>query len=431
MESHRTPLSRLGRFTGLPVEWRRNVNGPTVPRTNGINRDERYMARALQIARRALGRTSPNPMVGAVIVNRGRVVGEGYHRSAGAPHAEVEALRKARERSRGGTLYVTLEPCNHTGRTPPCCDAIIASGLSRVVAAAKDPNPLTNGRGLARLRQAGIEVITGVLERASLRLNEPFRKAITSGMPFVVAKVGQSLDGKIATASGQSRWISSLASRRLAHQWRSRVDAILIGINTVLQDDPLLTVRGAPRRSGRPIKVIVDSRLRTPTTARCLSSRSPAPTLIATTVRSETKRRMLARCGAEVLEFPARQGRVPLRRLCRRLVRRGVQSILVEGGGEVLASALAERIVDRIAFFIAPILIGGRAAPTSFSGSGASHLSRAIRLTDVTYRRLGPDLCVEARVVYPTGARGRRQGARVLQKSRAPRPAPRAPRAGR
>jgi len=237
----------------------------------------RHMARALRLARRALGRTSPNPAVGAVVVKDGRVVGQGYHRRAGWPHAEVEALRRAGARARGATLYVTLEPCNHTGRTPPCCDALLAAGIARVVVAAKDPNPVTNGRGMARLRRAGVEVVAGVLEQEARRLNEPFWKAMRSRMPLVVAKIGQSLDGKIATAIGESRWITSLAARRLAHRWRSRADAILIGVNTVLRDDPLLTVRGVVRRLDRPLKVIVDSRLRTPLRARCFSALGSSP----------------------------------------------------------------------------------------------------------------------------------------------------------
>lgn len=409
MESDRTPLSRLSLLACWPVgplgppRLSTRSTGKPANRPNWLNGEhERYMSRALQLARRALGRTSPNPSVGAVIVKHGRVIAEGYHRRAGAPHAEVEALRRAGSRARGGTLYVTLEPCNHTGRTPPCCQAIIAAGISRVVAATRDPNPLTNGRGFAALRRAGIEVRTGVLARDAERLNEPFQKVMTSGLPFVIAKVGQSLDGKIATRTGESRWITSPAARRLAHRLRSQVDAILVGANTVLQDDPLLTVRGALHRAGRPMRIIVDSRLRTPVTARCVVTRSPAPLLIATTVRSATKQQAFARRGVEVLPLPGRQGRVPLRELCRALVRRGIHSVLIEGGGEVLASAFAERLVDRIVFFVAPILIGGRLAPSALGGLGVGRLARAIHLEDMVCYRVGPDLCVEARVVYPT-----------------------------
>ena len=358
------------------------------------------MRRALRLARRALGGTSPNPLVGAVIVRGRRIVGEGFHRRAGLPHAEVEALRRAGAAARGATLYVTLEPCNHTGRTPPCCDAILAAGISRVVAAVADPNPRTNGRGIKRLRRAGIRLTVGVLEAEARELNAPFFKSMRTGLPWVVAKIAQSLDGKIATSTGASQWITSPAARRLGHQWRARMDAVLVGVNTVLKDDPLLTVRAARRRAGRPLKVIVDSRLRTPPTARCLSSASPAPTLIATTAGSKTRRAALARRGAEMVRLPPQRGRVPLRRLFRLLAERGVQSVLIEGGGEVLASAVEERLVDGVVWCIAPILIGGRAAPTSLGGQGIRRLSDAARVEAVTLRRLGTDLCLEGRLVY-------------------------------
>jgi len=335
---------------------------------------------------------------------------------------------------------VTLEPCRHTGRTGPCCDAILAAGIARVVIGAKDPNPVTDGRGIDRLRRMGVRVVTGIRGTEAEQLIEPFRKAMTTGLPFVVAKAAQSLDGKIATRSGQSRWITAAPARRLGHAWRARLDAILVGIDTVLTDDPLLSVRhpgplpadrwagaGGRRRRGRPLKIIVDSRLRTPLSARCLSSESPAPTLIATclpphallrnakqrgrrqaTVRAPAKAAALARRGAEVIVLPARRGRVPLARLFRLLVRRGIHSVLIEGGGEVLAGALAERLVDRIAFFVAPLLIGGRAAPGSVGGHGVSRLSQVVGLKHLVCTRVGPDLCVEADVVYPKD-RDRRQ----------------------
>ena len=356
---------------------------------------------ALRLARRAEGETSPNPPVGAVIVRDGRQVGWGYHRRAGQPHAEIEALRRAKGRARGATLYVTLEPCNHAGRTGPCCEAILAAGVARVVIGAADPNPITNGRGMARLRRSGIAIVTGVKAAEARQLIEPFRKAVTTGLPFVVAKAAQSLDGKIATHSGQSQWITSAPARRAGHAWRSRADAILVGIETVLADDPWLSARAGRRRSGRPVKIIVDSRLRTPPSARCLSSASPAPTVIATTVRAPAKAAALARRGAEVIVLPSRTGRVPLRRLFRVLVRRGLHSVLIEGGGEVLAGALEERLVDRITMFVAPILIGGRSAPGSVGGRGVNRLSEAIRLQDAIWSRVGPDGCVEARLAYP------------------------------
>ena len=363
--------------------------------------DARHMAAALRLARKAAGRTSPNPLVGAVVVRNGRVVGSGYHRRAGEPHAEVDALRQAGPRARGATLYVTLEPCNHVGRTPPCCDAILRAGIARVVVAAIDPNPITNGRGIARLRRAGLRVVTGVRRRQAEALNAPFRKAMTARLPYAIAKIGQSLDGKIATSRGESRWITSPASRRLAHRLRREADAVLVGVTTVLRDDPRLTVRGVPRRPGHPVKVIVDSRLRTPPTARCLNA-STAPAMVATTSRSASRIARLRARGAEVIRVASRGGRVPLRPLFRRLVQRGIHSVLIEGGGELLASALRERLVDRVAWFIAPRLIGGRRAPGAVGGDGIRRLGQAVRVEGMTCRRVGADLFIEGRVEYPT-----------------------------
>ena len=357
------------------------------------------MSLALRLAQRAHGKTSPNPAVGAVIVRRGRIVGAGYHRRAGSQHAEVEALRQAGTKARGATLYVTLEPCAHTGRTPPCCDAVLRAGVTQVVAATRDPNPLTNGRGFSRLRQAGVRVRTGLLGPAARRLNAPFEKTMRTGLPLVIAKIGQSLDGKIATASGQSHWITSAAARRDAHRWRAQVDAVLIGINTALADDPRLTVRGAAHRPGRPIKVILDSRLRAH--ARLRSLRGAAPAIIATIVRNPARAKPLEQAGAEVWVLPSRAGRVSLTALCRRLAARGVQSVLIEGGGEVLASALRERLIDRVLWYIEPVLLGGREAPGALGGEGVSRLARAARLRDVTVRRLGTTVCLEGRVAYP------------------------------
>ena len=365
---------------------------------------------ALRLAARAVGDTSPNPVVGAVVVKGGRVVGQGYHRRAGLPHAEVIALRQAGRRARGATLYTTLEPCNHVGRTPPCCEAILRAGVRRVVVAMKDPNPITNGRGLARLRRAGVRVTAGVLEAEAQALNRPFTKYITTGRPWVIAKAAQSLDGKIATRTGESRWISSEASRRVAHRLRREADAVLVGVNTVIQDDPLLTVRAAGRRPrpGYPIKVIVDSRLRTPLASRCLSNASSAPTIIATVKPSRTRRAQFERRGVKILVLPAnghgrtRRGRVPLAALLRELVARyQVTSVLIEGGGEVLAGALEERLVDRVVWSVAPIIIGGRMSPPAVGGEGVRRLADAVRLRDLSVRREGGDLLVVAAVAYP------------------------------
>ncbi len=362
------------------------------------------MRMALALAARALGDTSPNPVVGAVVVKGTRVVGTGFHRRAGLPHAEVEALRRAGSRAKGGTLYVTLEPCNHTGRTPPCCDAILRSGVHRVVIGMRDPNPITNGRGLARLRRAGLRVTTGVLEADARELNEPFTKTMTTRLPWVTVKIAQSLDGKIATRTGDSKWISSSVARILTHQWRRDMDAVVVGVNTVLRDDPRLTARdpSRPFRTGRPIRVIVDTHLRTPLSSRCLQGARATPTVIATTERSPRKRAKFERVGVRVLVLPPVPRGVPMRRLFKELVKRyQITSALIEGGGELVASALQERVVDRLRWFIAPLVIGGQSAPSSVGGTGIPRLAKAITLRDLTVRRVGPDLLVEAAVVYP------------------------------
>ena len=377
-----------------PVSLARAASARTTPA------DATYMAAALKLARLGIGRTSPNPVVGAVIVKDGRMIGADYHHRAGLPHAEALALRRAGEHARGATLYTTLEPCDHTGRTPPCTDAILRAGIARVVVAALDPNPITNGRGIARLRRAGVPVTTGVLRSEAERLNEPFRKAMVERLPYVIAKIGQSLDGKIATIRGESQWITSPASRRLTHQLRGRVDAMLVGVNTILRDDPRLTVRGARSRPGHPVNVIVDSHLRTPPSARCL--RASSPVILATTSFGSAARAARYRQRrVEVIPFASRTGRVPLRALFRLLAQRGIQSMLIEGGGELLAGALHERLVDRVAFFIAPRLIGGRAAPGAVGGPGVARLNQTLPLEEMTVRRIGPDLLVEARVAYP------------------------------
>lgn len=374
-------------------------DGPrALPASTPHGASEIFMARALALARRGLGCTSPNPAVGAVLERGGRIVGEGYHRRAGLPHAEVDALKRAGRAARGATLYVTLEPCNHAGRTPPCTDALLAAGVSRVVVATPDPNPVTDGQGIRRLRRAGIAVTVGVRADEARALNLPFEKRIRSGLPYVVAKAAQSLDGKIATARGESRWISSEASRREAHAWRSRVDAVMVGISTVLADDPRLTARGAAARLHQPIRVVVDSRLRIPLSARCLARGGTA--IVATTISSGQKARALARRGVEVLRFPASGGRVPLTALCRRLATFGVASILLEGGGELLGSAFDARLVDQVAWFVAPAIVGGRAAPGAVAGAGVPRLSEWLQLDPAWTRLSGPDLYVQGRVQY-------------------------------
>jgi len=357
------------------------------------------MREALALAARALGRTSPNPVVGAVVVKDGVVVGRGYHQRAGGPHAEVLALAEAGDRAVGATLYVTLEPCCHRGRTGPCTDVVLASGVSRVVAAMEDPNPLVAGRGLARLEGAGVSVTRGVLAREAARLNEVFIRYITSGRPFVVLKTAASLDGRIATRTGDARWITGPAAREYTHRLRDRHDAILVGVNTVVADDPALTTR-LPQGGGKnPLRIVLDSRARTPLGARLL--REEGRTLVAVTSRAPRERvAELERRGAEVLVVPGEAARVDPGALLRELGRREVTSLLVEGGGSVAWSFLAPGLVDKVVWFLAPLVIGGRDAVPAVGGEGADVLGRAFRLGEVAIRRLGDDFCLEG---YPEG----------------------------
>ncbi len=365
--------------------------------------DEKYMKLALTLALKGRGTTSPNPMVGAVVVKNGKVVGKGYHRRAGGPHAEVNALKDSGRNAFGSTLYVALEPCCLAGKTPPCVDLIVAKGVGKVVVATRDPNPLNNGRGIRLLRSRGIEVKVGTLKDEAKRINEVFFKFIAKGLPFVIVKIAQTLDGKIATITGDSKWITGEAARRYVHRLRSQVDAIMVGVKTILRDDPLLTSRLPRHRSinHAPIKVIVDSRLKVPPTSRIFSDRSPAPTIIATT-RFAYKNRIkeLEAKGARVLVTKDKDGRVQLKSLVKELARFDITSLLVEGGGSVIASALQGRIVDKVLFFIAPKIVGGKYALTSVEGAGIKKIDRAIRLRDVAIRRFGSDILIEGYPIY-------------------------------
>lgn len=364
--------------------------------------DKGYMKMALELAARARGRTSPNPMVGAVVVKEGKVIGRGYHLKAGTPHAEIHALNEAGEAARGAVLYVTLEPCCHYGRTGPCTDAIIKAGVSRVVTAMTDPNPLVAGKGLRMLRSAGIEVSAGVMEVEALELNEVFIKYITTGRPFVVAKAAVSLDGKIATRSGKSKWITGERARAYGHQLRDWYDAIMVGIGTVLADNPSLTTR-LPGGGGRdPVRIIVDSRASIPINAMVLKQQSEAPTLIAATSGVPPERvDALRGSGVEVLVV--NEGtQVDLGELMRLLGERGITSLLIEGGATLHGSAFSSQIVDKVAWFIAPKIIGGREAPGPVAGTGADSPSDAAALERVKVSRLGPDILVEGYLKYPS-----------------------------
>jgi diaminohydroxyphosphoribosylaminopyrimidine deaminase/5-amino-6-(5-phosphoribosylamino)uracil reductase len=360
--------------------------------------DQRFMFRALDLAARARGLTSPNPMVGAVIVRDGTVVGEGFHQAAGKPHAEIEALAAAGAQAAGATLYVTLEPCVHHGRTPPCAPAVVGAGIRRVVVATGDTNPLVAGAGIAALREAGLEVVDGVLEAQAAALNRVFLRAMRERRPHVTLKAAATLDGKIADVHGTSKWITGDAARAEAHRLRSESDAIVVGIGTVLADDPALTVRIEGRWPREPLRVVLDSTARTPTSAQLILGATPARALIAVGAAApEARVRALAATGAEVVRCPDTAGRVSPRTLLSELFARDVRGVLVEGGAEVAASFVDDDLVDRVAMFFAPLVIGGRGAPTVVGGVGRE-LKRALALESLEVRRVGEDLLVEADV---------------------------------
>ena len=360
-----------------------------------------HMERALELGQHALGSVSPNPAVGAVVVRGGVVVGEGSTQPPGGSHAEVVALQQAGEAARGATMYVSLEPCAHYGRTPPCTQAIIAAGIARVHIALRDPNPMVNGRGKAALEAAGIEVVEGERAEQARRAHEAYLKFITTGVSFVTAKFAMSLDGKIATASGESQWITGDAARRQAHELRRTSDAVLVGIGTVLQDDPQLTVRDAQGTPAarQPLRIVADSQGRLPLEARLL--REPGSVLVAAaSERSEGVARLRA-AGVEVLVVGDQdECRVDPKHLLWALGRRDVLSLLVEGGGTLLGSFFDAGLVDKVVAFVAPLVIGGRDAPTSVGGEGVHHLAEALRLGRVEVERVEEDVVITG---YPRG----------------------------
>lgn len=360
--------------------------------------DRGWMRRALALAHRAEGRTSPNPLVGAVLVKGGQVVGEGHHRGPGRPHAEAEALAAAGGRAKGAVLYVTLEPCVHTDkRTPPCAPEVVRARPSRVVVGMADPNPKVAGGGLRALRAAGVPVETGCLEAECRRLNAPYVRAMTVGLPWVTLKVAQTLDGKVATAAGASRWITGEAARRHAHALRARSDAVLVGIGTVRADDPELTVRLA--RGRHPARVVVDARLETPPGARVLTGPARVPTILSALAEADPARRArLERGGARVLTLPGRAGRVDLGALLKALAAEGRHRVLCEGGPRLAAELVRGGLVNRVAFYLAPRILGGDDARGSVGGTAPATLEGALRLGPMRVRRLGADLLIEADV---------------------------------
>jgi diaminohydroxyphosphoribosylaminopyrimidine deaminase/5-amino-6-(5-phosphoribosylamino)uracil reductase len=398
-----------------------------------IRLERRYMRLALRLARRGYGATSPNPMVGAVVVRGDKIIGRGWHHRAGGPHAEIEALRDAQKRGhnvQGATLYVTLEPCCTHGRTPPCTEAIKAAGIKRVVAGAIDPNPQHLGRAFKILRQAGIAVVPGVLVEECERLNEAFNHWIVQHTPFVTVKAGMTLDGKIATAAGESRWITGERARAHGMLLRQGADAILVGINTVLADDPSLTVRNpkseirssqegrgpkskvqSPKSKARwaqPAelshslrRIVLDARGRTPVAAKVVSDECAALTTIVVSKLAPKRRVAALAKRVRVMVAPGSDGKINLRWLLKKLGSENVTSLLVEGGGEVNASFLLPCLAQRIAFFYAPMILGGRDSRRAVAGEGAGTLMESLSLADLQWRRLGPDWLLSARPAVP------------------------------
>jgi diaminohydroxyphosphoribosylaminopyrimidine deaminase / 5-amino-6-(5-phosphoribosylamino)uracil reductase len=363
-----------------------------------------YMASALALARMAQGATSPNPAVGAVIVQDGIVVGEGYTQPPGSAHAEVVALRQASGRTRGAAAYVTLEPCCHFGRTPPCTTALIEAGIAEVHVAVEDPNPRVAGRGIALLREAGLRVTLGEGAEEASEINEPFFKFITTRRPFVAVKYAMTLDGKIATTNGHSRWVTGPEARRRVHELRSQCDAVLVGIGTALADDPQLTVRfdddrRPPRR--QPWRIVLDSSCRLPLDSRLLTDGGAGHTIVATSTQAPADRiEAIQERGAEVLVLPAYSGRVDVRGTLETLAGRGMINILAEAGGSLTAALFEAEVVDKVYAFLAPKIAGGSAAPTPVGGEGVTGMDQARCLRFKRVEQLGNDVLL---VAYPVG----------------------------
>ncbi len=354
------------------------------------------MKKAIGLAKKARGATHPNPMVGALIVKKGVIIASGFHKKAGLDHAEVIALKKAGEKAKGATLYVNLEPCSHFGKTPPCVDRIIKSGLKRVVIGTEDPNPINTLKGIKKLKKSGLIVNAGILREESVKLNEDFAKFITRKVPFVIIKAAQSLDGKIASVSGDSKWISCLNSRKYAHKLRAESDAVMVGIETVIKDNPRLDCRLYKSFTGQPLKIVVDSRLRISLKAKILNNPG-AQTLIATTrYAPKDKIRKLEAKNARVLIVRSRNKRVDLKDLFIKLAKENIVSILVEGGARLITSLINQRLADKIVIFIAPKIIGGSNAPTFCEGKGIKKMKDAIVLNGISAKRINGDLIVEA-----------------------------------
>jgi len=361
--------------------------------------DQHYMRLALNLARKAEGQTSPNPIVGAVVIKSGKVVAGGYHKKAGLPHAEIVALRKAGSKARGADLYVNLEPCCHYGRTPPCTEAIITAGIKRVVIGIRDPNHLVSGKGMRFLRKKGVEVVTGILKRDCEKLNESFLKYISTGRPWVILKSALSLDGKIATRTGNSKWITGSKARDYVHQLRGKVDAVLVGAGTVRADDPRLTAR--PKKGGmrNPIRVIVAGKHSIPVSSKIFNNAHRERVIYATIASlPPARKKKLQKMGVVVLLIKHKRGQVDLPLLMAKLGEMGITSVMIEGGSEISGSVFREKLVDKVIYFLAPKIIGGKNAPSPVGGRGVDQLKDFMQIKNMSVARLGDDLVVEGNI---------------------------------
>jgi diaminohydroxyphosphoribosylaminopyrimidine deaminase / 5-amino-6-(5-phosphoribosylamino)uracil reductase len=363
-----------------------------------LSPNESMMQQALRLAAKGRGFTSPNPMVGAVLVQDGQINGKGYHASVGGPHAEIECLRDAGEKARGATLYVTLEPCNHYGRTPPCTAAIVQAGIARVVVGMGDPNPRVEGGGIDFLRSRGIEVTAGILEQECRLLNQAFIKHSTTGLPLVTLKAAATLDGRIAARTGDAKWISNERSRRFVHRLRCDLDGILIGIGTALADDPLLTARIPGKRCRQPIRIVLDTRLRLPVSHQLVRTARTVPVWVACGEQASVeKARQLRDAGVDLLPLPEGPNGIDPRALLQELGRRNVTSLLVEGGARVLGALLEENLADDFYFFYAPKLLGDPRAVPMISGKPGTRLADAVPVFAVRVRQFGEDVMIRGR----------------------------------
>ncbi|HEY4481824.1 MAG TPA: bifunctional diaminohydroxyphosphoribosylaminopyrimidine deaminase/5-amino-6-(5-phosphoribosylamino)uracil reductase RibD [Candidatus Brocadiaceae bacterium] len=361
--------------------------------------DEKYMALALELAEKGRGKVEPNPMVGAVLVKDGEIVGKGYHQVFGGAHAEIYAIHEGGTNCRGATLYVSMEPCAHYGKTAPCVDAIIKTGITKVVAAVIDPNPITAGKGIQKLKEAGVEVVVGVMEMQAKRLNVPFFKLMQKELPYITVKWAMSIDGKIATHTGESRWITSDESRKYAHKIRGQMDGVLVGINTVVRDDPLLTCRIEGGRN--PKRIVVDSSALLPVNSRLLSTINEGEIIIAVNKNAPLSRvDKLVQLGCKIVQTKDMNGHVDFKELFQRLGEMKLTNILVEGGSRVITSVIEDRLADRVMVFVAPIIIGGAGAKSPVLGTGINKINEAAEIDEIEIKRFSNDIVIEGTLKY-------------------------------